>query len=420
MKYLNIVLDRLKIKNNSISFGYYNAFSKMKKKVELNFSNKNIKLNVIIYIIIVIIALLAFFVVEAGFLFNTAFNSFNNFNFNNTIESNDISNIFKNIFSPLLLSIVINIMLIGINFIYIFYKIKIKSIKKDSKPININMYNRDLPEAITPAHARLLVYDGKVDEMTLASTIMDLIDRGYLKIETIMNKEDIFTKDIFILRTNKNQDELFEYEKYLINWFFDSERKSSVDIHKLLINDNTNPCEKFSIFQGLLLLSFPFDRYYRKKYNMNKLEIISVILIFVSFFIFSISMFVNSYLCFLWEFIFLFGFSNIIFKDSVYSINQKGAEVRDKFLDLKRFLIEFSKINEKTSEMISLWDFYLSYSIALGIEGIANEEISNFFGNNIYNLNNINNYDKLGYQDLINNISNVIKTSQQIYLKKLK
>lgn len=417
MKYLNIVLDRLKIKNNSISYGYYNAFSKMKKKVELNFSNKNIKLNVIIYIII---ALLAFFVVEAGFLFNTAFNSFNNFNFNNTIESNDISNIFKNIFSPLLLSIVINIMLIGINCIYIFYKIKIKSIKKDSKPININMYNRDLPEAITPAHARLLVYDGKVDEMTLASTIMDLIDRGYLKIETVMNKEDIFTKDIFILRTNKNQDELFEYEKYLINWFFDSERKSSVDIHKLLINDNTNPCEKFSIFQGLLLLSFPFDRYYRKKYNMNKLEIISVILIFVSFFIFPISMFVNSYLYFLWEFIFLFGFSNIIFKDSVYSINQKGAEVRDKFLDLKRFLIEFSKINEKTSEMISLWDFYLSYSIALGIEGIANEEISNFFGNNIYNLSNINNYDKLGYQDLINNISNVIKTSQQIYLKKLK
>ena len=417
MKYLNIVLDRLKIKNNSISYGYYNAFSKMKKKVELNFSNKNIKLNVIIYIII---ALLAFFVVEAGFLFNTAFNSFNNFNFNNTIESNDISNIFKNIFSPLLLSIVINIMLIGINFIYIFYKIKIKSIKKDSKPININMYNRDLPEAITPAHARLLVYDGKVDEMTLASTIMDLIDRGYLKIETVMNKEDIFTKDIFILRTNKNQDELFEYEKYLINWFFDSERKSSIDIHKLLINDNTNPCEKFSIFHGLLLLSFPFDRYYRKKYNMNKLEIISVILIFVSFFIFPISMFVNSYLYFLWEFIFLFGFSNIIFKDSVYSINQKGAEVRDKFLDLKRFLIEFSKINEKTSEMISLWDFYLSYSIALGIEGIANEEISNFFGNNIYNLNNINNYDKLGYQDLINNISNVIKTSQQIYLKKLK
>lgn len=417
MKYLNIVLDRLKIKNNSISYGYYNAFSKMKKKVELNFSNKNIKLNVIIYIII---ALLAFFVVEAGFLFNTAFNSFNNFNFNNTIESNDISNIFKNIFSPLLLSIVINIMLIGINFIYIFYKIKIKSIKKDSKPININMYNRDLPEAITPAHARLLVYDGKVDEMTLASTIMDLIDRGYLKIETIMNKEDIFTKDIFILRTNKNQDKLFDYEKYLINWFFDSERKSSIDIHKLLINDNTNPCEKFSIFQGLLLLSFPFDRYYRKKYNMNKLEIISVILIFVSFFIFPISMFVNSYLYFLWEFIFLFGFSNIIFKDSVYSINQKGAEVRDKFLDLKRFLIEFSKINEKTSEMISLWDFYLSYSIALGIEGIANEEISNFFGNNIYNLSNINNYDKLGYQDLINNISNVIKTSQQIYLKKLK
>lgn len=32
MKYLNIVLDRLKIKNNSISYGYYNAFSKNEKE----------------------------------------------------------------------------------------------------------------------------------------------------------------------------------------------------------------------------------------------------------------------------------------------------------------------------------------------------------------------------------------------------
>ena len=35
--------------------------------------------------------------------------------------------------------------------------------------------------------------------------------------------------------------------------------------------------------------------------------------------------------------------------------------------------------------MVSIWEFYLTYSIALGIKSISSQEIEAFFGDNIYN-----------------------------------
>ena len=51
-----------------------------------------------------------------------------------------------------------------------YFILKIKA----SKPYNINIYNRDLPSNLTPAHVRLLIEDGLIDAKTLASTIKSL------------------------------------------------------------------------------------------------------------------------------------------------------------------------------------------------------------------------------------------------------
>ena len=62
--------------------------------------------------------------------------------------------------------------------------IKSKLIYKnlEHKPRNINLYQRELPSNLRPAQVRLLLQDGLVDEKSLAATIVDLIDRGYLDI----------------------------------------------------------------------------------------------------------------------------------------------------------------------------------------------------------------------------------------------
>ena len=286
---------------------------------------------------------------------------------------------------------------------------------------NLNIYRRDLPSNLTPAHVKVLLEDGNIDSYTLASTILDLADKNYLKIES-HNKEDLFTKNITLSLTDKPQDNLFTYEKYLINWFFDKPQITSEDLKKRLNNPKENPAEKFSIFEGLILLSFPLDNYYKPYKGKNKKSLYSlfIILYFLLLFFFSHS---NSYLIYIIAtFIMSYGLSFILITNITYTLNNKGTELKDEYLDLKKYLEDFSLIDKKTSEMISLWDFYLSYSVALGIKGIASKEIKNFFGNEIYNLNNVdqdlNVINTEESQKYITEIENIINHDKQLYQNK--
>ena len=286
---------------------------------------------------------------------------------------------------------------------------------------NLNIYRRDLPSNLTPAHVKVLLEDGNIDSYTLASTILDLADKNYLKIES-HNKEDLFTKNITLSLTGKPQDNLFTYEKYLINWLFDKPQITSKDLKKRLNNPKENPAEKFSIFEGLILLSFPLDNYYKPYKGKNKKSLYSlfIILYFLLLFFFSHS---NSYLIYIIAtFIMSYGLSFILITNITYTLNDKGAELKDEYLDLKKYLEDFSLIDKKTSEMISLWDFYLSYSVALGIKGIASKEIKNFFGNEIYNLNNVdkdlNVINTEESQKYITEIDNIINHDKQLYQNK--
>lgn len=117
-----------------------------------------------------------------------------------------------------------------------------------------------------------------------------------------------------------------------------------------------------------------------------------------------------------------YGLSFILITNITYTLNDKGVELKDEYLDLKKYLEDFSLIDKKTSEMISLWDFYLSYSVVLGIKGIASKEIKDFFGNEIYNLNNVdqdlNVINTEESQKYITEIDNVINHDKQLYQNK--
>ena len=63
--------------------------------------------------------------------------------------------------------------------------------------------------------------------------------------------------------------------------------------------------------------------------------------------------------------------------------------------------------------MVVLWNFYLPYSIALGMEGIAYEEINNFFGDSIYYQ--YENNDELESKERIEKINESIENAKKIY-----
>lgn len=406
MHYLDYILEKLNLIDNIVGIRTTKlpegSKTSSKTITKVSISNKNIKPYLILYSIMAFMIL----IVTIWLLF------FEMMIINNLSESEIIS--INNIKYKIILFISIFVFCV----IYVFLQRYILFRKKEAKPTNINIYNRELPENLTPAHARLLVLDGAIDAKTIACTILDLVDRKYLELECI-NREELFTKDLLISKTNKSQECLFEYEKYLINWFFEKEKISSFDLREKLNNHLNNPGEKFSIFQGLIFLSFPLNNYYESNNNLDKkysfykkLFAFSSIVYIISIFITNISLFGISALGI------LFGLANLLFVPPAYLLNEKGAEMRDGYLDLKKYLTDFSLINEKTAEMITLWNYYLSYSIALDMNGVANDEINNFFGDDIYNINNSKLYDENEIKKLIENIPNEIRISKNLYKKR--
>ncbi len=108
----------------------------------------------------------------------------------------------------------------------VIIKSKLTYKKLEHKPINVNLYQRDLPSNLRPAHVRLLLNDGLVDEKSLVSTIVDLIDKGYLEIrrgeKEVEDKTDLFrNREIILYKTSKSTDGLLRYEKFIIDWFIE-------------------------------------------------------------------------------------------------------------------------------------------------------------------------------------------------------
>lgn len=160
MNYLNEIYKRL---NLTMSFGVEMTSS---KKMDVTISSKNLKRIFPLYLLFSGVMTLLLVAVNL---------------------KEDLSNI-KNF-----LLVAAIVFIICTTYGLIKYLILFKA--KEPKPTNINLYNRELPAKLTPAHVRILLNDGLIDKETIAATILDLIDRGYLKIET-EERENIFKEDL--------------------------------------------------------------------------------------------------------------------------------------------------------------------------------------------------------------------------------
>ena len=287
-------------------------------------------------------------------------------------------------------------------FSLIYYKV-LKSLifSKKTDRSNLDYYNRELPSNLKPAHVRMLLNDGLVDDMSLAAPILDLIDRGYLSINTI-KKEEFFSKQFIISTTNKDQSDLLSYEKFVITWLFNNGSISSDDLKTKLRNPDNNPGDDFNIFHGLVLLSFPYSKYYTtREENAKKIVacIVSIVFLFVFLKVFYLFSFL--YICNIISFLLAIFIVNYVLLINKYKLNKNGKIMINEYLKLKKFLDDFSSISEKNSENIVLWDYYLPYSISLGIYGVASKEISDFFGYEIHNsYKDLNNKSHLYIKDI--------------------
>lgn len=245
----------------------------------------------------------------------------------------------------------------------------------EHKPINLDLYKRELPSKLKPAHVRMLLNDGLVDETSLCATWIDLIDRGYINLRR-ENEELIFS------RTDKEEKELLEFEKFLIYWFIDKygNRKeiNSKQINYCLNNKmyNEKPYQLFDYFQNRVWISFPLEKFYNVKENMALKKTICMVIAAYGFL---------NCIRILGLPLIIYGIGCSMFATPYMYLNEFGVEEKDHWVDFKKYLIDFSNFKEKTTEMISIWDFYLTYSMVLDINSKLSEEIKNIFKDDIYN-----------------------------------
>lgn len=282
-----------------------------------------------------------------------------------------------------------NALLIGILCVVTMFIVILQSIftyrKLESKPQNINIYQREVPSNLRPAHVRLLLNDGLIDEISLSATILDLIDKGYLDIRSdensSLNKEEIFkNKNLVLIKTDKAEDDLFEYEKFLIRWMIDKYGNGKEvlmgNIHKNLINNinEEQPNKLFVEWQGLVLVAFPIKKYYKMRDNNSKTWIYTI------FFLLGIFPIIPGF----GQVLAIYGAGCLFMANPKCVLNKLGVEEKDAWKDLKKYLLDFSYIQDKSIEMIKVWNFYLTYSLVLNIETKASQEIEEFIGEKIY------------------------------------
>jgi len=219
----------------------------------------------------------------------------------------------------------------------------------------------------------MLITDGLIDEISLSSTILDLIDREFLRID---NKEDFE-----IYKTDKDRSSLLKYEDFIITWFIEGlGNETSITYNELTkkLKADANSWKYFEHFQALVTISFPLDKYYNKFDNPIKpTDILLFLLGFMPIGMFTIL----SIICI---FLSIYAGARLLLLTPRYAINQTGADELDSWLDLKKFLKDFSSIEEKSAEEVKIWNYYLSYSIALGIKGKAGKELKTFFETNFF------------------------------------
>ena len=102
-------------------------------------------------------------------------------------------------------------------------------------------------------------------------------------------------------------------------------------------------------------------------------------------------------------------FSNAPLSNKKYVMTQRGVDERDSWLDLKKYLEDFTYIKEKKIEDVQLYNFYLVYSIVLSANNKVTKDISTFFGEALYTQD----YESM--TEVVNGIENRDLISEDIF-----
>ena len=244
---------------------------------------------------------------------------------------------------------------------YIISKINIYKIENKNKTLDYEYYREILDE--TSSGVLSFVYNKRINyKDILISTLLKLEKEKIIKLD--YNNSHI---EILLNESNK----LSEYEKYILNLLKFESKNEAIQfstLKQIISNEN------FKINIRELIKKSSKEKGYYKTNNFTSNIIVYIILInfFVTFFILFTEPIVGA-LC-LFNTIILFLLCYIANK-KIYIKTKQGKLLSDKLNGLKKFLTEYSIINERQIEEISVWDYYIIYAIIFDLKGNLDRDV---------------------------------------------
>lgn len=273
-------------------------------------------------------------------------------------------------------------MLFGMAFI-IYYVYK--KYDKEYTPEFQGEYFRELPSDETPAEMSYLYYMKKTNDEDFTATLLDLIRRKYISLDYNPNELTTSNPDFtFELVKDKDQSELLEHEKFLIDWIFrkigDGNRVSIAKIEGFG-KGNVTKAEQFqaSARQFVRSIKRVADKrpYFESGVSESKSKAMSFILIPILMLIISFwtqsAYTLNNIVAIVISIVVIAVYGTYV--STIQKRSRFGNELYAKWKAFRNFLLDFSNMKDYPIPGIIVWEHYLVYATSLKIADKVMEQL---------------------------------------------
>lgn len=245
-------------------------------------------------------------------------------------------------------------------------------------------YYRELPATYPPAELGYLYNFKETTKDDLSATIMDLIRRGYIELDT-NGESTLEKKPNYIYRINraKSQGELKSYERFVLEWYFKNIAKGdalSMDYIDEYLKEEANAKQYLNDnkkFIRLVREESRKNKFFDEFKNLSTRYIL-VYLLLVGYSI--MTLFFQSLNYYTYALIFTAIGASLFILLTCYISNIKrrsesGNEDYVRWEAFKNFLLNFGSFDDYTMPLIEIWEHYLVYAVSFGIADKVEEQM---------------------------------------------
>jgi len=273
-----------------------------------------------------------------------------------------------------------------------------KKYDKEYKSDFYNDYYRELPATYPPAVMGYLVHFKDVTRNDLTATLMDLIRRGFIEVD--YTGESLTDKDAnykLIYNRKKAQNELNEYEKYTLRWFFDIIGNGTDTISLDGIERYTKNINKAEAYKKcndrwnkLVKAEGNKHNFFEEKMNGVLKSVYSgivVIVLIVGIVGLLFNMIGGGYILSLPYLSALLISMSIIGLSYLRTVIRRTKEANEEYvrwMAFMKFLMDFGKMEDYPIPALTIWEHYLVYASAFGIAELVNKQLKMKFSDKEY------------------------------------